>query len=145
MQRRILVATTALPGTYGYLITRAWGLDLRSVTKSECQNDGMPPHFYEDRFYSITETDSSLIIYIGINANCCHDFLGDVSVDEKGVLNLLYHSYGANCACDCCFGLTYYFLKDESIHGALKSVMIRGNRKTMRPLAKPPKSSKGRK
>lgn len=135
MQRNFLIGTTVLPNTPRALTARAHGFYLASVTKASCPNGGLG--FNADRINSVMETDSTLTVDITIGANCCYDFLCDVSVDKQGTLNLHFQGYGVNCACLCCFGLTFYFEKEkEFYYEKSKAVMIAGNPKTRRLLKK---------
>jgi hypothetical protein len=138
MRRHILLGTTILPGTASQIGAMNYGLYFTKVSKSDCQKDiteyaGSIP----DKINSIDETDTTLTVDMNISANCCHDFLCDIDVDSTGVLNLIYEGYGTYCSCDCCFGLTYHFNREKSKDvPEIKSIMINGNRKTIKPIKK---------
>lgn len=134
MTKQILIGSSVLPGTHNQMGVRENGLYLQKVTKSNCQRDvteyggGM-----QDKINSIVTTDSNMAIDINIYDNCCYEFLCDVSVDSTMTLNLIYYGYGTYCSCDCCFGLTFHFLKEKSPdYPDIKAVMINENRKTLR-------------
>lgn len=138
MTKQILIGTTILPGTYNQMAAMSSGFYLQKITKSNCQLDvtefggGL-----QDKINSIINTDSTMAIDINIYANCCYEFLCDISIDSNGVLNLIYQGYGAYCSCDCCFGLTYNLTKENSPdYSEIKAVMINDNRKTIQIIKK---------
>ena len=138
MSKQILIGTTILPGTHNQMGARGSGLYLQKVTKSNCQQDvtkyggGM-----QDKINSIITTDSTMTIDINIYDNCCYEFLCDISVDSTGTLNLIYYGYGTYCSCDCCFGLTFHFIKEKNPdYSDIKAVMVNDNRKTIKQIKK---------
>ena len=136
MTKHILMGTTILPSTHNQMIARGYGIYLADVTKSECQADAFEKST-PDNINSIISTDSTLTVDINITDNCCYEFLCDMSIDSTGTLNLIYYGYGTYCACDCCFGLTFHFIKEKYYKDAdLHAVMINNNRKTIKQLTK---------
>jgi|GEM_PF-290416 len=136
MWRHVLTGTTILPWTHNQLISKGYGLDFRKVDRSDCQHDAQGgKEGMDDHINSVTQTDSTLVIDFNLTDNCCYDFLCDISVDEAGTLNLIYTGYGTYCACDCCFGLTYYIdLLNYEDSVEVKAVMINGDVKTRKVL-----------
>lgn len=131
----VLIGTSILPNTQNQLSALEYGLLFTHIQKSECQDSGEDVYENSDVIKSIVQTDTSLVIDVNVYDNCCYDFLCDISVDKSGTLHLIYHGYGTLCACDCCFGLTYYISKDKSLeHYNVKSVMIHNDRKTRQKL-----------
>ena len=135
-KRNILTGTTIIhetdnQNTAYYL----YGLYFNKVTKSDCQNGGIPD-YVPDRINSILLTDSTLIIDINITGNCSHDFLCDFAVDTTGTLILFYTGYGGRAICSCCFGLTYHLCidKDMGNFSEIKAVKIGDNRKTIKEI-----------
>ena len=141
--RYILIGTTVLPRRGDAYFD--YGLDLLNVTKSNCQNydkeSGLTVYDMEDHINSILLTDSTLTIDFNIIANCCHNFLCDFEVDTNGILQLILIYYGDNCACHCCFGLTFHLKFWEDKYNIcerkkIKAVMIGNNRKTLKEITK---------
>lgn len=130
MDGQILFGTTAIPET-GFQVA-LWsysGLRLESVVGSDCSGE---PKGIVERIESVWKTDSMWIISAQITSNCCHKFLGDASLESDSIINLKYIGYGGNCACNCCFGLTYNFSKEnEDYFENYKWVMINEDRRTL--------------
>ena len=135
-RKQILIGTTILPSTHNQMIAKGFGLYINNVSKSDCQGNS-----YEnrnpDKITSIINTDSTLTVDINITDNCCYEFLCDISIDSTGTLNLIYYGYGTYCSCDCCFGLTFHFEKENSPdYPDIKAIMINNNRKTTKKIKK---------
>ncbi|MFN5877703.1 MAG: hypothetical protein ACK44B_02470 [Flavobacteriales bacterium] len=132
MDGHILFGTMALPLTSSQ--TALWsysGLWLTSVKGSDC-NGHDEDKMGIDKIESIWISDSSWIFSTQITSNCCHKVLGDASLESDSIINLSYIGYGGNCACYCCFGLTYTFKKDnEEWFTDYKWVMINNDRRTL--------------
>lgn len=134
--RLIMAGTTIIPNSHNQL--NVWGtyqLKLEKVSGSDCTSQGEKA--YADDFINfITETDSTLFVSTTIHDNCCYNFLCDVSVEEGGILNLIYTGYGTTyCGCNCCFGMDYYFKKEDlPTEVELKAFMINGDRKNLKVL-----------
>lgn len=152
-----LVGTTVLPGTRNQLALKNYNLILDSVKFSPC--NGEPPivelnidglagaeskesTFINSEFFKVQSLDlwkTGFTINIKIWENCCHHFLCDAVVIDDSILSLVYYPYGWNyCACDCCFGLTYFFSfmggqEEEFIK--VKWVMINEWPETLLPLS----------
>ncbi len=133
----VLAGTTMLPNSAGGMQVYGFGIYFSGLSGSDCSSHG--EHVEDPEEVLSTElVDSQLIINCRIVANCCHYFLGDVSIEEDSILNLVYYGYGSGyCACACCFGLTYTFgvLDDEwdrENFQKMKYIMINGDRKTLR-------------
>lgn len=130
MDGQILYGTMAIPET-GFQIA-LWsysGLRLQSVVGSDCsgEHEGII-----ERIESVVKNDSMWIISTQITSNCCHKFLGDASLESDSIINLKFIGYGGNCACTCCFGLTYTFSKEnEDYFQDYKWVMINDDRRTL--------------
>jgi hypothetical protein len=136
MRKQILIGTTILPSTHNQMMAREYGLYLKKVVKSDCQGDAFEKG-NPDKINSVINTDSTLSVDINITDNCCYEFLCDISVDSTATLSLIYYGYGTYCACDCCFGLTFYFAKEKSPdYSDIKAVMINDNRKTIKQVKK---------
>jgi len=136
MRRNILTGTTILPVASNTWASSEYGLFFYKVTKTDCQKDiNEYDGSIKNHINSVLMTDSSLIVDFNIYDNCCYDFLCNISVDSTGVLDLIYTGYGTYCSCDCCFGLTYYFrVKKGKDILVIKSVMLNGNRDSMKPI-----------
>lgn len=129
-----LIGTTVLKGSSKNREAR-WihGVYLEKMEKSECQNGGSekinPTRINKVQIVN----DTILVVQFTINENCCNDFLGEIEVTKDKVLNLTYQTYGADCACNCCFGLTYeifLFREEEYELEKMKTVMINGIKET---------------
>ncbi|MBL0912355.1 MAG: hypothetical protein IBJ09_08275 [Bacteroidia bacterium] len=138
MMRNYLVGTTILPNTHRQMAAKGYGLDLRKVVYTECENGPVEPSSVRDRITSVSYTDSLLVVDIVFMENCCYDFLCEIDVDDAGVLDLVFTGYGQGyCGCTCCFGLTYYIERwDLDDLPELRSVRINGDPKTLQALAK---------
>jgi hypothetical protein len=124
-KRNILFGTTILPGTSNQIDLYNAGLTFEKVEKSECQNNGGEVHKQNGIINSIIVNDSTFVVDINVYDNCCYDFLCDASFTETGVLNLINTGYGSFCACNCCYGLTYYFsIIDTDLTNQIVGVMI---------------------
>ena len=133
MAKQILIGTTILPSTHNQMRALEYGISLRKVIKSDCQRNG--DRASPDRINSIISTDSTLIVDINITDNCCYEFLNDISVDSTGTINLIYYGYGSYCACECCFGLTFYFSKIKDLeYSDIKAIMINNDSKTVKKI-----------
>lgn len=134
MMRHILTGTTILPSTYNQEVTKGYGLFFNKNTKSNCQTElGLEEKISPDKITSIQTTDTTLIVEININTNCCYSFLCDVSVENDSILNLIYIGYGTYCFCDCCYGLTYSFSKEKWFDKKkIHSIMIKNEPKTIK-------------
>ena len=127
-----LSGTTILPSTINQQIAKGYGLYLKSVKITECDNESEPTGIEEVN--EIIETDSTLIIKTKINGNCCHDFLCDINIINDNTINLIHHGYGESyCSCNCCFGLTYEFstMRIDN-YEKIKLVMINGKKNTLK-------------
>lgn len=135
MYRHMLFGTTILPATNNQMYARSYGLYFDQVAKSECLQSGEEVYRSKDKINSIASTDSTLVVDLSVYDNCCYDFLCDVAIDSMGTVNIIYYGYGTNCACECCFGLTYRFsLAKDLSYPALKAVMLNGRRETMKKI-----------
>lgn len=62
-------------------------------------------------------------------------FLCDIKIDSTKTLDLLYTGYGNYCACECCFGLTFYLKRPEYIDNFdIESIIINGNSDTKKTI-----------
>lgn len=131
-ENHFLVGTMIIPNTNNQFSAYDYGLWNAQVVGSECNSHAESDIYGPDKVVDVQMTDSTLIITCKIAANCCHDFLCDIKVSDQGVLNLLYQGYGDNCACDCCFGLTYTFDLEDYYEEVkeLKGIVINGDEKT---------------
>jgi hypothetical protein len=137
MRRYILASTCIIPGTHHQEIAKNAGLWFKRIDKSDCQHDVTAEGGGQDHINSITKTDSTLTVDMNIFDNCCYSFLCDITVEDDSIINLLYSGYGAYCACDCCFGLTYSIQTVRSPEfDKLTAVIINGDRKTRKSLKK---------
>ncbi len=131
MDGQILFGTMALPTTSNQVGLYGAGLWLETVVGSDCNNNAERESF-PDKINSIWKNDSVWVISTQITSNCCHKFLGDASMINDSIINLIYIGYGGHCACDCCFGLTYTFEKqDYESESIMKWIMINGDEKTL--------------
>nr|WP_294776871.1 hypothetical protein [uncultured Flavobacterium sp.] len=133
-----LVGTTVLTASEKNMESR-WlhGLFLEKLLKSECLSSGSEKTVPTKINFVEIKNDSTMVVDITVNANCCADFLGEIEVTKDNVLNLISHSYGGFCSCGCCFGLTYQiFLAREEDYdfSKIKSVMINGIKETETPI-----------
>jgi hypothetical protein len=132
MDGQILFGTMALPSTSSQVALYSYsGLWLESVIGSDC-NGHDEDKMGVDKIESILMTDTTWILATQITSNCCHKFLGDAALENDSIINLSYIGYGGNCACYCCFGLTYTFKKEDGEwFSDYKWVMINNDRKTL--------------
>jgi len=130
MDGQILHGTMAIPETGSQIALWGYsGLWLKSLVGSDCSGEH---EVTIERIESVSKTDSLWIISTQISSNCCHKFLGDASLESDSIINLKYIGYGGNCACNCCFGLTYTFYKEnEEYFENYKWVMINDDRRTL--------------
>ena len=68
------------------------------------------------------------MIDVAISANCCYNFLGEAEIIGGDTLNLIYHSYGGFCSCNCCYTLRYTFRVQEWENLELKFVTVNGDK-----------------
>lgn len=131
MDGQILFGTMAIPTTSNQIgLYGTNGLWLNEMIGAPCNSLG--EREVMDHVESISQTDSTFFVSIQIGSNCCHNFLGDAGTINDTILNLIFIGYGGNCACTCCFGLTYSFYKEEfDFTIPLKWVMINDDRKTL--------------
>jgi hypothetical protein len=132
MDGQILYGTMALPSTSSQVALWSYsGLWLESVEGSDC-NGHDEDKMNRDKVESIWKNDSMWVFSTQITSNCCHKFLGDASLESDSIINLSYIGYGGNCACYCCFGLTYTFKKEDGEwFSDYKWVMINNDRRTL--------------
>ena len=106
---------------------KSYGLDFVKVQKVDCSSHGEEVYRAKDKINSYELTDSTLLVDFTLYSNCCYDFLCDITVDENGILNLLYQGYGSYCACNCCFGLIYELdiIKNED-YSEINGIMLNG-------------------
>lgn len=110
MHRNLLIGTTILSETHNQQYAKGYGLWLNKVEKSNCpKTRGEPKN--QNSINSIIQTDTSMIIDVSFTANCCQDFLCDIGIGSGDTLNLITIGYGTNCACTCCYGITFYLDK----------------------------------
>ncbi len=130
MDVQILHGTMAIPETGNQIALWSYsGLFLESVVGSDCsgEHEGIIEHVE-----SVVKNDSMWIISTQISSNCCHKFLGDASLESDSIINLKFIGYGGNCACTCCFGLTYTFSKEKADYFQdYEWVMINDDRRTL--------------
>jgi hypothetical protein len=132
-----LKGTTVLNGSdKNWKIRWEQGLWLRDIHASPCQ--GSEERMPKPKINSIVFSgDTAVSVDATINSNCCHAFLGELEVVEDSILSLTYIGYGSQCACDCCFGLTYVIDIDRSEDYSpdkLMYVMVNGMRETLKPI-----------
>lgn len=130
MDVQILHGTMAIPETGNQIALWSYsGLFLESVVGSDCsgEHEGI-----EERIEIIEKNDSVWIFSAQIASNCCHKFLCDASLESDSIINLKFIGYGGNCACTCCFGLTYTFSKEKADYFQdYEWVMINDDRRTL--------------
>ncbi len=95
----------------------------------------------KNKISSIENIDSTLIIKVSIENNCCKNILASIKIEEDSIINILYHDYGSPCLCDCNFCLTYeinYSIdrikkvsRWTSRNKFVKYLMFDGDRKTL--------------
>lgn len=140
MGRNILIGTSILSSSKNQFSAKwEYGLYFSKVTKTDCEKSAEQyleeGGIIQNKINSIITSDSALIIDINIFDNCCYDFLCDISIVDGSTINLISNGYGTHCDCDCCYGLTYYLTKLKSPdYKKMKSVMINGDRKTMKKI-----------
>ncbi len=135
----VLTGTTVLPETSNSINARGHGFFLTEVEGSPCKNNGHERVYRKDtKVASVFKTDSTWTCELSIVANCCHDFLCEISIKNDSILNFIYHGYGATyCACDCCFGLVYEITLDDYAKDDIAKVthtMINGKQGTLRKI-----------
>jgi hypothetical protein len=130
MARHILIGTTILPSSANSELAKNYGYNLKELKSSDCKET--KGKSFPIEVLSTVRTDTLLTIDISIGANCCYSFLGDMTVKNDSIIDLIYHGYGSYCFCTCCFGLTYEierwpFMDEHSI----THVMINGDESTL--------------
>ena len=132
-ENHYLVGTTMLPNPSNQYSMYPYGLWFTDFSGSDCNSHSESEAYGSSKVLDVQWTDSTLIINCQVGANCCYDFLGEISADDNGVLNLIYHGYGENCACNCCFGLTYTFAieKSQEEPKPLTGIIINGDVETL--------------
>jgi len=138
----VLYGTVVLPETANTMSARVFGLYLTNVSKSACRRLRNETEAYrvDDEVFKIMKTDSIWYCELKINANCCHEFLCEISVENNNTLNFIYQGYGnAYCACSCNYLLSYeieledYANMNEAI-SKIKYTMLNSNEKTIKEL-----------
>jgi hypothetical protein len=131
MDGQILFGTMAIPTTSNQIgLYGTNGLWLNEMNGAPCNSLG--EREVMDHVESISQTDSTFFVSMQISSNYCHKFLGDAGTINDTILNLIFIGYGGNCACTCCFGLSYSFYKEEyDFTIPVKWVMINEDRKTL--------------
>lgn len=131
----ILVGTTFLPYTDRWYPLMDYQLNPQDLSVvSECSKSIERLNQDDYPLFHRAELDSSnLTIEVSIISNCCDHFLGEAEVVGGDTLNLMYHAYGGNCGCNCCFTLQYrfnYWGKEEfplhhvTINGSMNKAAI---------------------
>ncbi len=137
LRDKLLIAGTAIiPNTKNqWAVAGNYNLMLESVSKPVCVSDREIDNRI-DYIQSIAQTDSTFTISTIIHANCCYNFLCDVTEQEDGVLNLTYIGYGWSiCGCLCVFQMDYTFSKsNEKSEKELTGIVINGDPKTLKKL-----------
>ncbi len=137
----VLYKTMVVPETINTMSARVFGLFLTDVSKSSCNRKGDgQTNRSKDKVTSIAKTDSSWVFNLEIYANCCHEFLCEISVENDSTINFIYRGYGsAYCACNCNYMLTYNvefidydFMKEEV--AKIKYTMLNGDDATIREI-----------
>ncbi len=106
--RHILYGTTILTGSQNQRLAMEYGVSFDKIIRTNCRESIQKlENGLQRRLNTMSVTDTSMIFDISFIANCCNDFLCDISIDDNGVLDLIYTGYGGYCFCTCCFGLTY--------------------------------------
>lgn len=130
----ILFGTTIIPTTSNQVGLYGVGLWLDNLVDSPCNSSQEPRGI--DKIISSNSDDFILSISLEITSNCCHRFLGDAELIDDNILNLIYIGYGGNCACYCCFGLTYTFRKEyPNPDIKISYIMINGDKTTLKPIS----------
>lgn len=134
--RQFLYKTSILPNTVNQQYAKAYGLNLLNIEVSPCSKGERP--IGGNEVISIQKTDSLWICDLKVIGNCCHDFLGDIRVDDDSTLNFINYSYGAMyCDCSCCFGLKYTIqIWDFNDLEKVQYVIINGDKKTLKKMNK---------
>ncbi len=137
LRDKLLMAGTAIiPNTENqWDVAEDYNLMIESVSTPVCVSDREIDNGI-DYIESIEQTDSTFTISTMIHANCCYNFLCDVSEQEGGVLNLTYIGYGWSiCGCLCVFKMDYTFSKSNQIsEKELTGIIINGDPKTLKKL-----------
>lgn len=132
----LIVGTAIIPNTENqWDVAADYNLMLESISKPVCVGDREIENS-TDFIQSIAQTDSTFTISTMIHANCCYNFLCDVSEQEGSVLNLTYIGYGWSiCGCLCEFKMDYTFRKSNQIsEKELTGIFINGDPKTLKKL-----------
>lgn len=132
----VMAGTAIIPNTKNqWAIAVDYNLMLESVSTPVCVSDREIDNGI-DYIKSIEQTDSTFTISTMIHANCCYNFLCDVTEQEGGVLNLTYIGYGWSiCGCLCVFKMDYTFSKSsETSQKKISGIVINGDLKTLKNL-----------
>lgn len=129
-----LIGTTVLRGSDLNRFAAENGYELRTVSVVPCSGPVLNP--IPNHIESIIVKENALQANLSINANCCHSFLGEITLVDDSILSFIYHGYGEVCTCDCCFGLKYEIRKWKSGAKPVLYAMINDDRKTLTPINK---------
>ncbi len=132
LARHILYGTTIISGSANQRLAMEFGLGFERLVHSDCKEESKDFNGHLQKLNTVLLTDTSIVIDFNVIANCCHDFLCDIAVDDNGVLNLITMGYGGYCFCTCCFGLTYHLsLEQWADIPKVKSVIINNDPSTL--------------
>ncbi len=110
------------------------GYILKSIEVSECDNsvDGEDDYTKDKEIQNILIDKKSFTISFKALENCCSKFLCEAELNKK-TLNIIYHSYGSHCSCNCIFDISYTFNHNESFEDInaertkIKNVILNGD------------------
>jgi hypothetical protein len=91
------------------------GYDLKSINVKSCDESLLDePNIENDyKINRITINDESFKIDFSIIENCCSEFLCEAEIIDESTLNIIYHSFGNQCSCNCQFDIEYNFSFDK--------------------------------
>ena len=61
----------------------------------------------KSKICQIESIDSTWLIKISIETNCCSSILSEIQIVEDSILNIIYHDYGIICECECNYCMDY--------------------------------------
>lgn len=110
------------------------GYILKSIEASECDNsvDGKDDFAKDKKIQNIIIEENSFTISFKAVENCCSKFLCEAELNNN-TLNIIYHSFGSHCSCNCVFDISYTFNFNESFEDInaerteIENIILNGN------------------
>ena len=117
------------------------GYWLTSVDYSACDDpisEADDKDYYTDHQINFIQlTDSTMEISFSFIAKCSSDFLFEVELVDKDILNILYHGYRSFIECNCEYNAKYFLVDRDYLDGfemdnvKLKHISINNSKKEL--------------